>query len=610
MATLAEVMRAVEVKPKAKNGSISIRLLIWFLLVSMAPLAIFGYIAYQSSISIVRKELNANLVNLAEVKAAGLVTYMDERRVEAVHIARAPHLIKATKRLNALFASGVPSVESLYPFYREFGPNLNLNIEGLGFSDMHILSLGGLVLYDASFHVAHGTYLDDGPYAFTRLRRSFEKSLEGKTFVSDFEFDGQTKAIGAYITTPIMDSGRIIGVVALGLSSAHINKMVADYNDFAVSGETLLGMKVNDEAVFITPVKLDPDAALQRTVPLGQAGRGIPMNAALNGESGSGVGRDYRGAKVLAAWKYIPGLNWGLVVKVDADEAFAPIRRLTAYMAVLAVLAIAVVVFFSLIVSQSIAAPIIDLTAAAERIGSGDMTAGLALSAARNDELGALVKAFKTMAKKRKEAEESLESSNAKIVCVNSALEEKIAEINESRQKLEELARTDSLTGLYNRRYFIENFDREFKRAARTGEPMSVLMMDADDFKSVNDRHGHLTGDRVLAAVAGIIKRKLRETDFACRYGGEEFAMILTNTRRDGAVAMAERLREEIKAYEHTSDIGETFHATCSMGIVEYLPSDAGSTAMNNVTMETLLRDADAALYTAKESGRDRIVYG
>lgn len=182
--------------------------------------------------------------------------------------------------------------------------------------------------------------------------------------------------------------------------------------------------------------------------------------------------------------------------------------------------------------------------------------------------------------------------------------------VEEYQLKLEELARTDSLTGLHNRRFFMENFEREFKRARRSREPLCVLMMDVDHFKVVNDRHGHLTGDRVLIITAEIIKKILRGTDFACRFGGEEFAVILMNTRLSGAVAMAERLCDEVRAHKHAGDSGEVFHTTCSIGVTEYCPMDGGRAGADGATVETLLKEADLALYRAKESGRDMVVSG
>lgn len=182
--------------------------------------------------------------------------------------------------------------------------------------------------------------------------------------------------------------------------------------------------------------------------------------------------------------------------------------------------------------------------------------------------------------------------------------------VEEYQKKLEELAHTDSLTGLLNRRAFIEYFDRELRRAERTREPISLLMMDVDNFKRVNDTHGHLAGDRVLVAAAGAITKRLRATDFASRFGGEEFAVILANTRLSGAVTMAERLREEIKALTHSTDAGKSFSVTCSIGVSGCCQGSGGHETAGQEVLEALIREADAALYRAKDSGRDMVVAG
>lgn len=165
-------------------------------------------------------------------------------------------------------------------------------------------------------------------------------------------------------------------------------------------------------------------------------------------------------------------------------------------------------------------------------------------------------------------------------------------------RELRELAATDPLTGASNRRAFFEQAAREVERSKRFGEPMAVLMIDLDHFKSVNDRHGHECGDEVLKAMAAHSRRMLRSVDLFCRLGGEEFAVVLVNTRLDGAAVFAERLRRTLEELEVVCK-DERIRFTVSIG--------AASFACGTETLEEALRRADTALYVAKHAGRNQV---
>ena len=161
-------------------------------------------------------------------------------------------------------------------------------------------------------------------------------------------------------------------------------------------------------------------------------------------------------------------------------------------------------------------------------------------------------------------------------------------------QVVQKQAITDELTGLANRRHFMERLETELSRAQRSGGPVAVLLSDLDDFKRVNDRFGHRAGDEVLKAFGRALRRCARETDVPARLGGEEFAVLLTDTDSDGARHFAERLRSEFRNEEGTPD-----PVTASFGIASYPASGSA---------EELLVDADVSLYQAKARGKDRIV--
>ncbi|MBI3735389.1 diguanylate cyclase, partial [Candidatus Sumerlaeota bacterium] len=136
--------------------------------------------------------------------------------------------------------------------------------------------------------------------------------------------------------------------------------------------------------------------------------------------------------------------------------------------------------------------------------------------------------------------------------------------------ELERLSKTDELTGLFNRRHLRESLIAEMLRADRYNSPLSVLLLDLDHFKVVNDTYGHDAGDKVLAGTAALLKREIRLTDLASRYGGEEFCVVLPETDAAGALVLGERIRAALERTEFTH-LGEvTFHVTCSIGVAGY----------------------------------------
>lgn len=168
------------------------------------------------------------------------------------------------------------------------------------------------------------------------------------------------------------------------------------------------------------------------------------------------------------------------------------------------------------------------------------------------------------------------------------------------QQQLFKAANMDSLTQLYNKKYFLDAFSKEFSFSRRNNNPVSLLMIDVDFFKKVNDTHGHMAGDLVLKRIGQYFAQHLRLENIACRYGGEEFAIILRNVSHDRAEHVAERLRRDIEKDKMAYN-GTTINVTISIGIATY---DNG----NFETVEDMIQKADDCLYKAKETGRNRSI--
>lgn len=170
--------------------------------------------------------------------------------------------------------------------------------------------------------------------------------------------------------------------------------------------------------------------------------------------------------------------------------------------------------------------------------------------------------------------------------------------LNVENHRLAQLSATDSLTGLYNHAHIVRRLDEEMAAARRYHESVTLLMMDLDHFKTVNDTYGHPAGDKVLLGVADLIRRNVRESDVAGRYGGEEFAVILPQTRKGGGGVIAERLRKTIAGAQFPLPQGNVL-ITVSLGLANY-PEDG-------MEGPEILEKADQALYQAKTAGRNRV---
>lgn len=185
----------------------------------------------------------------------------------------------------------------------------------------------------------------------------------------------------------------------------------------------------------------------------------------------------------------------------------------------------------------------------------------------------------------------------AELTRLNNQLLTMQRELEKKNSELERLAYYDTLTGLFNRRAILEKLDEWLRQVRRYSDRLSVVMVDLDHFKHVNDTLGHRTGDRVLADIAGLMRRSVRQADFCGRYGGEEFLVILPQTDVTGAAIMAERMRTALEGTPMRAPEGGTFKMTASFGAAEHCDGD---------DEDLLVGRADAALYRAKKRGRNR----
>jgi len=194
-----------------------------------------------------------------------------------------------------------------------------------------------------------------------------------------------------------------------------------------------------------------------------------------------------------------------------------------------------------------------------------------------------------------------IETINKEYSTVNTELEDykkQVAVLQNDLNKYKTESITDHMTGLYNRKYMDMKMNEEIERFKRTGVPFCVVLIDIDHFKSINDNYGHLIGDQVLKHLSNLMKENIRKTDFAFRYGGEEFMMMLTNVDVRNATHVSEQIRKKLEATNFSLK-EKSFNVTASFGIALFDKND---------TAESVIKRADERLYKAKQTGRNKII--
>ncbi|OGW16298.1 MAG: hypothetical protein A2035_00895 [Nitrospirae bacterium GWA2_42_11] len=262
---------------------------------------------------------------------------------------------------------------------------------------------------------------------------------------------------------------------------------------------------------------------------------------------------------------------WNIAVITSEEAIYAGVNA-RKYLVMVFLISSVLLVIAGLL-GWRIARPIKELTSKSTAMSNGELASRVNIQ--RQDEIGQLAHAFNKMA----------------------------ASIQESHNELVRLSSVDGLTGLYNHREFQKRLEAEINRASRHGSTLSLLLIDIDYFKKVNDTYGHQSGDEVLHILGDFILKKIRISDFAARYGGEEFSIILPETTSSNAFIFSERLRKEINLLATTVLGKETINITVSIGIATF-PEDSSK-------REWLIKAADQALYFAKQKGRNKsILYG
>jgi signal transduction histidine kinase/DNA-binding response OmpR family regulator len=398
----------------------------------VVPLAIVAVLAQTNAEHNLRQEIENHLRATADSKGQQIHEFFRERVNDVATLAHSPAVAEALYDLDVVFNQKGPESAEYIAADEKVRPFLTAYIEQAGYSNLMFVSTTGRVVFAVNREAGLGADLKGEQHGDTQLAKVADHAatlLEPS--LSDFHQVASSGAPAAYLAAPVMRQAAVSGVVVLQMSNRNIDALARDYTGLGDTGETVIGSRLGDEVVFVVPLRHDTDAAFQRRSNFGSS-IAAPMQEAVQGRKGQGDSVDYRGKPVLASWQYVPSFRWGLVVKIDAEEALLPVNRLRRQSILLGMIAVVAVIVIALFVSRTISRPIERLKRSANTIAEGSFTEQVTVES--TDEIGQLADTFNRMADKIASSHATLEQR------VDQRTSELRQEVTERRQAEERLA--------------------------------------------------------------------------------------------------------------------------------------------------------------------------
>lgn len=397
-------------------------------------------------------------------------------------------------------------------------------------------------------------------------REYFQHILSGdESAVSDLLIGRVSNELTIAVARGIHRDGKLVGILTAGVDISKLEKVLP------VAPQGIRTFALVDRQATVVYLSGSPLLTLEQR----RLRADSPARTALDGRvvTSAGYTSGIDGARRMSANVPIPSIGWVAYAASPVNEVLASAWHETTRTVVTVVLVILVSLAGAWLISVSVVSPIRELYSAAKAISRGELSARVVRVG--RDELGTMAHAFNQMADE---------------------IQALVRERDRRAAELHQLAERDHVTGLYNHRAFQAKLRQALAVRAETGGALSLLMLDTDHFKAYNDTYGHIEGDRALRHLATILEKNSRSGDMVCRYGGEEFAVILPECDSNGARLIAERLREAVATFNFAVEGDREAHLTVSVGGASS-PGDAPD----------LVARADAALYRAKHQGRNRV---
>ena len=379
------------------------KLMLIFVLVSGIPLFISAILGIDSSRTAIHTEVENTVNTIADYKVLQIEEYLDTQRSIANVLARSPVVSSALKALVDVFDEGIDSAAYLSAD-KEVRQFLEFFKDSGNFEDVYLISTDADILFSLQHKADFATNLFDGPYDSSPLADAYNLSLTllGTKFSGFHPYAASDNDYSAFIAIPIFGGGWPIGVVVVQMKTDTLYSFTSDFTGLKSSGEVMLAKRESSKILIVSPLRHDAESAFQRH--LGHDdGVDQPLDLATRGESGSGTYIDYRNKSVIAAWRYLPKLHWGMVVKIDEQEAFVEAILLEREIIVVGLACLLFVLLTATLFARRLSNPIIDLLNATRKVAQGELDFKVQLNT--QDEIGELGLSFNKMT-------EQLEVSN------------------------------------------------------------------------------------------------------------------------------------------------------------------------------------------------------
>ncbi|NNE00894.1 MAG: PAS domain S-box protein [Pirellulaceae bacterium] len=403
-----------------RNLGIGAKLVLWFLVVALVPLLMVGSLAVRHATNSIRDEVTNNLATVADAKTKKIDNYFTEARHGLHTMARNPSIIDAMLQFDEAYQTAGVDSRSYSDVDAQFRPFLTdyqqYYEREARYYDLFLISPDGDIVFTVIKEDDFATNLMTGIYRDTELARAFQTaSATHVTEISDFRYYPASDEPAAFVAAPVFKSSRLVGVLSLQMSVSHISRLADDRTGLGKTGESLFVSREGVEVLFVSPLRHDSNAAFRRRVTIGSQ-NAIPAQQALLGKRGSGISTDYRGKEILAAWRYVPDIRWGVVTKIDTEEAFASSNRLQRWFGIVGLVTFLTVAIAATIVARSISRPIGLLTKSVVRIASGNLDERVQITS--TDETGQLAAEFNRMAEHLHETVAELSQQDARTTTI------------------------------------------------------------------------------------------------------------------------------------------------------------------------------------------------